>query len=148
MLTIHEFQGPLDAPTRSAVFDLYRRIFGDEPGPAEEDRLDHALGLHLLLARNDGGQPVGFKLGYRERPGRFYSWLGGVLPEYRGQGLARLLMDRQHAYCRDQGYRFIRTQTRNRWRQMLILNLKAGFDVIGTQTNRKGEVIIVLEKKL
>jgi GNAT superfamily N-acetyltransferase len=148
MVTIHEFEGPLDTSIRSPVFDLYRRIFGDEPGAAEEDRLDYAPGLHLLLARNEEGQAVGFKLGYRDRPGRFYSWLGGLLPEYRGQGLARILMDRQHAYCRDQGYRFIRTQTRNRWRNMLILNLKAGFDVIGTQTNRKGEVIIMLEKKL
>jgi hypothetical protein len=31
---------------------------------------------------------------------------------------------------------------------MLILNLKYGFDIIGTYTDNKGESKIILEKKL
>lgn len=63
------------------------------------------------------------KLGInQDRKSRFYSWLGGVYPEYRGQGVASELMCRQHEWCKEQGYEVVRTQTKNKWRSMLILN--------------------------
>lgn len=45
------------------------------------------------------------------------------------------------------GYNVIRTQTRNTWREMLILNLQNGYDVVGTRTEQ-GETTILLEKCL
>ena len=94
-----------------------------------------------------GEELVGCKLGYERKPGHYYSWLGGVHPDYRGQGIAAELMRRQHAWCREQGYQRIRTQTYNRWRAMLLLNLRHGFDIIGTVQGRHG-LTIVLEKEL
>jgi len=41
----------------------------------------------------------------------------------------------------------IRTQTRNTWRNMLILNLRNGFDIVGTFTEQ-GDTTILLEKRL
>ncbi|MBO8157289.1 MAG: hypothetical protein H0Z32_12600 [Bacillaceae bacterium] len=35
-----------------------------------------------------------------------------------------------------------------KWKGMLILNLKHGFDVIGTYTDEKGEPKIILRKNL
>lgn len=93
------------------------------------------------------GRVVGCKLGYERQPGHYYSWLGGVLPEFRGQGLAAELLGRQHAWAREQGYHRIRTHTYNRWRAMLLLNLRHGFDIIGTVQGRHG-LTIVLEKEL
>ncbi|RSK48428.1 GNAT family N-acetyltransferase [Hymenobacter rigui] len=93
------------------------------------------------------GQLVGCKLGYERQPGQYYSWLGGVHPDYRGQGVAAELMRRQHAWCQEQGYRRIRTHTYNRWRAMLLLNLRHGFDIIGTMQGTHG-LTIVLEKHL
>lgn len=58
------------------------------------------------------------------------------------------LMRRQHEWCRSHGYRVIRTHTKNKWRDMLILNIRHGFDVIGTYTDEKGEPKIILEKRL
>jgi GNAT superfamily N-acetyltransferase len=90
---------------------------------------------------------VGCKLGYERKPGHYYSWLGGVHPEFRGQGIAAELMQQQHAWCRVQGYRAVRTHTYNRWRAMLLLNLRHGFDIIGTMQGPHG-LTIVLEKQL
>lgn len=102
--------------------------------------------LHAWLALAHG-QVVGCKLGYERKPGHYYSWLGGVHLSFRGQGIARELMSRQHAWCQQQGYRRIRTQTYNRWRAMLLLNLHAGFDIVGTVQGSRG-LVLVLEKEL
>jgi GNAT superfamily N-acetyltransferase len=102
--------------------------------------------LQAWLALVDG-QVVGCKLGYERKPGHYYSWLGGVHPDFRSQGIAHELMSRQHAWCQQQGYRRIRTQTYNRWRAMLLLNLRAGFDIVGTVQSARG-LVIVLEKEL
>ena len=93
------------------------------------------------------GQVIGFKLGYERKAGQFYSWLGCVDSAYRGQGIADALMRQQHEWCIQQGYVTVRTQTYNQWRGMLILNLKFGFNIIGTQQGAHG-LIILLEKRL
>lgn len=103
-------------------------------------------GLHLILA-TENELVVGCKLGYERKPGHFYSWLGGVHPDYRGHGIASELMHRQHDWCRQNKYHTVRTQTYNQWRSMLILNLRFGFDIIGTVQGKYG-LMIVLEKKL
>ncbi len=53
----------------------------------------------LVGARRPNGSLVGFKLGYCRRPQLHYSWLGGVHPEARRQGLARKLMIHQHEWA-------------------------------------------------
>ena len=108
---------------------------------------DNRRKFHLLLARIDG-QPAGFKLGYERNPREFYSWLGGVAPAFRGIGLAGELMRRQHEWCRAQGHARVQTKTQNRFRDMLLLNLRHGFDVTGTQASDEGGMKIVLEKNL
>lgn len=101
----------------------------------------------LILVALDDDHVVGYKIGYQDRNTRFYSWLGGVCAKYRGKGIASELMLRQHEWCRSQGYTAVRTQTKNKWRSMLILNLRYGFDVIGTYTDEQGEPKIILEKR-
>lgn len=102
--------------------------------------------VQAWLAYEDN-QLVGCKLGYERKPGHYYSWLGGVHPDFRGKGIAAELMRRQHAWCGAQGYHHIRTHTYNRWRAMLLLNLRAGFAIIGTVQGSRG-LTIVLEKEL
>ena len=101
----------------------------------------------LILLAVDDGRVVGYKIGYEERRDRFYSWIGGVHPEYREKGVASELMRRQHDWCLARGYRSVRTLTKNKWRSMLILNLRHGFDVIGAYTDARGEPKIILEKR-
>ena len=101
----------------------------------------------LLLVAVEGDRVVGYKFGYEERPGRFYSWLGGVEPEFRRRGIASALMHRQHRLLEKAGYREVRCHTRNRFRGMLLLSIMHGFDIIGTVWGG-GEIRLVLSKKL
>lgn len=94
----------------------------------------------LILTAKEEELVVGYKIGYEEKPGRFYSWIGGVDPAYRGKGIASTLMLTQHQWCKNNGYTEIITKTKNKWKKMLILNLKHGFDVIGVYTDHKGEL--------
>src|SRR5262245_27281090 len=55
--------------------------------------------LHAAYA---GGELVGFKAGYAATHNRYYSWLGGVREDFRRQGIARHLMDAQHAWAKAQ----------------------------------------------
>ncbi len=93
-------------------------------------------------------QPAGFKIGFELNQNEFYSWLGGVLPEFRGLGIAGDLMVAQHEWCRKQGYLKIGTKTKNQFKSMLILNIKNGFEIIGTEATDKGDLKILMEKKL
>lgn len=104
--------------------------------------------VFLILLAMDGDNVVGYKIGYEDRTCRFYSWLGGVYPEYRRRGVASELMRLQHRWCRSEGYQVIRTHTKNKWRDMLILDLRFGFNVIGTLTDELGETKIILDKNL
>jgi ribosomal protein S18 acetylase RimI-like enzyme len=127
------------------ILQLYERIFQDSRSLTE--RMKTKANLLTIIAL-DQGTIVGFKIGYELDPGKFYSWLGGVDEAYRHQGIASQLMNMQHDYLRERGYRIVQTKTKNKWRAMLILNIKHGFDIIGTYTDEKGEPKIILEKNL
>lgn len=91
---------------------------------------------------------VGYKIGYALDDQIFYSWFGGVRPDCRKLGIASELMRRQHEDFRLLGYGIVRTKTMNKWRGMLLLNIQTGFDVLETEVDQRGQLKIVLEKKL
>jgi GNAT superfamily N-acetyltransferase len=130
-----------------SMCSLHSTIFKNQSPDSIEEELS-GRPKFLILVALDNDEVVGYKIGYQERKARFYSWYGGVYPEYRRQGIASELMLRQHEWCKSQGYRVVRTQTKNKWRSMLILNLRHGFDVVGSYTDEKGESKIILEKRL
>lgn len=139
-------------PTESmltSLLDLLTAVFNNQSRDEFLSDLTyhhHRTPMLTLLAVNNE-QVVGCKLGYERKPGHFYSWLGCVSPAYRGRGIAAELMRRQHDWCRQNGYHTIRTQTYNQWRNMLILNIRAGFDIVGTVQGKRG-LTIVLERKV
>lgn len=93
--------------------------------------------------------PIAFKLGYEHSPEVFYSWLGGVLPDYRGQGIAGELLRLQHQKIKELGYKSVRTYSRNQFKDMMILNLKNGFRIVGTQfRDKESDIAIIFEKTL
>lgn len=95
--------------------DLYRETIGDKP--------------YLLLLAEVDGKPAGFKAGY-ERDGYWYSWLGGVHPDFRRLGIAKSLADKQDEWARSQGYTHVTFKTINRLRGMLKFGLDRGFNII------------------
>ncbi|MCC6281298.1 MAG: GNAT family N-acetyltransferase [Saprospiraceae bacterium] len=148
MINVIEKHGLPDEDTRQTIYIVYEAIFGKPAGEKVQERLSSAPDLLVLWAENEHKQAVGFKIGYRQDPSTWYSWLGGVLPEYREQGIAGRLMQHQHGWVKSRGYRRIQTKTMNRWRSMLILNLKHGFDIIGTYAGNDGQTRIILQKEI
>ncbi|RBP92907.1 acetyltransferase (GNAT) family protein [Cytobacillus firmus] len=134
-----------DAGILSGIIELHKNIFGDSEGLVSKMKSKPQL---LVLAAVDGEKMIGYKMGYAIDEVTFYSWLGGVAPDYRKNGVASMLMEKQHEYLKETGYKVVRTKTMNIWRSMLILNIKHGFDVIETYTDVKGLHKIVLEKRL
>jgi GNAT superfamily N-acetyltransferase len=142
-------QGLPDEPLQTALLDLLTHIFDNQSRAELLSELTYQAtqtGVQTLLAIVDG-RVVGCKLGYERKPGHYYSWLGGVHPDFRGRGIAAELMRQQHDWCRQHHYHTLRTQTYNQWRNMLILNLRHGFDIIGTMQGKHG-LTIVLEKRV
>lgn len=100
----------------------------------------------LILIAYSGKTPVGFKVGY-ERDGYFYSWLGGVLPNYRGHGVAKKLADAQELWAKEKGYDSVTFKTRNRHKAMLCFALKMGLTLLGLKRKEKpGNTVSGLKK--
>ncbi|GAB4024424.1 GNAT family N-acetyltransferase [Spirosoma gilvum] len=134
-------------PLLSSLIDLLDVVFSSRSRLLTELSYQESrtgLQIHLALVED---RVIGCKLGYERKKGHFYSWLGGVHPDFRGQGIASELMRLQHDWCLVQGYQVVRTQTYNQWRSMLSLNIRFGFDIIGVTQGKRG-LAIVLEKRL
>lgn len=120
--------------------------FRDPPG---EERYEERLtGVpHLILIAKVNQEMAGFKVGY-QRAGYFYSWMGGVLPDYRRYGIAKKLADAQEAWARQQGYDTITFKTRNQHKGMLVFALQNGFSIIGFKEKETVETNRILLRKV
>jgi GNAT superfamily N-acetyltransferase len=119
--------------------------------PMSRSKLDGTLKLHtkvLCSVAYDGSKMIGYKLGYGRDAGVFYSWLGGVHPDYQKLGVATELMLHQHEWCKIEGFKKVETRTRNEFVSMLRLNLKQGFQIVGTMAANSGSCKILMEKIL
>lgn len=129
------------------IREFYASIFERVDFDKFEKRIDEAEKLLINLALNEE-KIVGFKIGYRIATKTFYSWVGGVDARFRGRGIAAELMRRQHEWCAANGFEIIRTKTMNRFKSMLILNLKNGFDITEVYRDARAQIKIILEKDL
>ena len=99
--------------------------------PEYSKRLDGTT--HQILTAYNDHNPIAFKIGYQKHSdGSFYSWMGGVLPNYRRKGIANELADIQEAWAKKNGYISIKMQTREKHKAMLALAINRGFQI----TNR------------
>lgn len=147
MIRFVEIEGKPNAALLAEIKVFYQSIFAKTDLEKFSQRIDSAEKLFTGLAFSDN-EIVGFKLGYQIDSTKFYSWIGGVKPEFRRQGIADELMKRQHHWCKQNGFQIVQTKTKNSFKPMLIFNIKNGFDVIEVQRNEQNEVKIVLEKNL
>ena len=124
---------------------VHQAVFGGDV--LKEGKLQDKANL-LAVVAVEHGRVAGFKLGYEQPDGVFYSWLGGVHPDFQRQGIAAQCMIVQHEWCKQKGYHRVRTYGRNEKKAMLLVNLKAGFDIVSTFVDEKGRHKIVFEKVL
>ena len=93
--------------------------------------------VHLILTAYNDHNPIAFKIGYhRHSDGSFYTWMGGVLPNYRRKGIANNLADHQEAWAKKKSYNSIKVQTRSKHNAMLTLLINRGFQI----TNRNEKI--------
>lgn len=140
------WSGPI-ADVADPLLALCDAVFDDFDPAYLCARLPHIADPDLWLAV-ESGEWVGFKLGYRRGDALLYSWLGGVHPRLRGQGVASGLMERQHASAAAAGYRFVETRTRAANNPMILLNLRHGFHIAGFETDARGIAVVTQRKQL
>ena len=103
----------------------------NDPYALEEYKSRISGESHLVLTAKDNKKTVGFKIGYdRFHDGSFYSWMGGVLPQFRRQGIAYTLADEQEGWVRERGYTVIRLKTWKKHQAMLEFCIQRGFAII------------------
>ncbi len=108
------------------------------------------VGNHLSIIARCDGILAGFKVGYdRFGNGSFYSFMGGVIPEFRRQHIATALADYQEKWVRTENYESIIFKTRNKHKNMIIFSLKRGFYIIGHEpAEEMTEDRIIMKKEL
>lgn len=122
----------VDRTSLDVVKRLNAAIFDEERIINTFDREDLMI-LLVMIER----EPVGFKVGYRENRFVYYSAKGGVLPEYRRQGLARKMLYEMMSRARERGYiRFAYDTFPNHNAGMTIMGLQEGFRVVKADFNK------------
>ena len=134
MVELRLLTAPFAEPFVAELLALAERVFGAHDGTELRWKLGRMpdVTVHAGYERDEQRDTlVAFKLGYAATPERYYSWLGGVDPRGRRQGIARRLMEAQHAWARARGYRAVETGALVDNTAMLALNLQFGFRIIG-----------------
>ncbi|MBS4198542.1 GNAT family N-acetyltransferase [Bacillus sp. FJAT-49732] len=134
-----------DNEIMTGILQIHEGIFQDSSIMVKKMENKRNLLIHVASINS---KVVGYKIGYEISNEKFYSWLGGVDTTFRNLGIATKLMEKQHQYLIDKGYKIVQTKTKNKWRQMLILNIKNGFNIMDTYIDKNGEIKIILEKNL
>lgn len=128
------------------IVELFGAVF--RPGRERaffERRLQGRLNPVILVAQIDR-RPVGFAIGYENKPRTFYCWLIGVLPDFRRAGIASQLMEAIAAWARDHAYHTIRFECFNTQRPMLHLAINQNYDIVGLRYDSdNGQNLIILE---
>ena len=134
-------------------YELIRHLYNQVFRPARDvayfqRRLEHHHHKLMMVAELDG-RPVGFSCGYELRPTTYYSWLYGVLPEFRRLGIASQLLAAEQAWAMDHKYEMSRFECYNQHRPMLLLAVKSGYDIVGIRwDSHTANNLVIFEKHL
>ena len=131
------------------IVNLYNEMF--RPPRDLEFFRRRLLGRYnaLLLIANVDGRPVGFSSGFELKPSVFFSWLTGVLPDFRRQGIASQLHEAQCAWATEHAYRYIRMECHNQHRPILQMAIAMNFNIVGMRWDPdRTDNLIVFEKSL
>ncbi|WP_274474872.1 GNAT family N-acetyltransferase [Mangrovimonas aestuarii] len=145
-ITYSSTEGHPDEETLKAMIALSNIIFETNHTSPFIKRLSDKQDVFSVLAY-EGNTPIGFKIGYRINQKTFYSWMGGILEAYRRKGIAKQLALHQEEWVKSRGYSVLRTKSMNRFKPMMIFNLKNGFDIVDSVTDDDGFKVI-FEKRL
>ena len=141
------FEDDLSNNLFTELLNLYNQLFEDADLEFFKTRFTTQANICSVLAFKKT-QLIGFKIGYPVENNTFYSWIGGVNSEFRNIGIGKQLATLQENYAIQKGFSVLKTKSMNRFKPMMILNLKNGFNITKVYTNTKGQTKIVFEKQL
>ena len=139
----------LDPNDLGLVVDLYNQVF--KPANDPEFFKRRFLSRHnvLILVASLDGHPAGFAVGFELKPTVFFSWLYGVLPDYRRAGVGSQLMGATHAWAAEHEYESVRLECQNGHRAAMHMCIDQGYDVMGMRWDPdRGANLVIFEKVL
>ncbi|PTJ81456.1 MULTISPECIES: GNAT family N-acetyltransferase [Mammaliicoccus] len=144
MIHIKEFYNTLPESKNKELSKIHNEIFD-----TNENLNDKFLSKNkiIILVAYKEKAIVGYKIGYEMDSSTFYSWLGGVEKNNRNHGIAQKLMDKQVSILKSKRYEKIQTKSFNKWKSMLILNIKNDFQIRNCYPDNNDSAII-LEKDI
>lgn len=138
--------GPEELPT---IVEMFNKIF--RPARALESFERRFLGRQnvLQLIARQGGEAIGFFLGFELKPDTYFAWFYGVLPQVRRMGVGALLIEEAQKWATAKGYESIRLECYNQQRPMLHLAIELGYDIVGIRWDAdRGGNLVIFEKLL
>lgn len=149
-MSVDLLQAPFSLAFLSDFIETTKRIFGHDAGSdwlgSLKWRLENMPDVTVFAATKET-HLVGFKAGYATAEDRYYSWLGGVDPDFRGLGIAKELMTRQHQWLSGSRFRLLETHVEQDNERMIQLNLDGGLNVVGLFL-KDGKPYFMMQKKL
>jgi len=143
---IIDLVGPEELP---ALCTLYNQIFRPARDVESFQRRFRSRYNVLMLEARLEDRPIGFFMGFELKPGAFFAWFYGVLPEFRRQGIASQLMDAVHSWAKQNEYGSVRFECHNQHRPMLHLAIALGYDIVGIRWDPdRGDNLVIFEKVL
>jgi len=146
-ITYKTIEGIPDSFELKQLEELYESVFDDAQVGFFLKRIQEKEHICSIIAF-ESKKPIGFKIGYHYNKTTFYSWVGGILEEYRKLGVGKKLAQLQEQWAKDNFYSILRTKSMNRFKPMMILNIKNGFNIVDLYTNSSNQTKIVFEKNL
>jgi ribosomal protein S18 acetylase RimI-like enzyme len=116
-ISYKKISGPLTEDQFSEYLKIEEAVFGECLELTSTKQRCSRKDFFLLLAYV-GNDVVGFKSGYSEKLDQFYSWTGGVHPDFRKRGIAEKLMTLQHQSLKEMGYAYVTTKSQNDFKPM------------------------------
>ena len=126
--------GPAEYPLIEVLRETIFGEFGHQSLSTLEDDLRGQQDILCLIAHLEGN-PIGYKIGHRDRAGVYYSKSGGVLKDYRRLGLASRMHEWQVQFAKSRGYERIWFNTFPYFKGMIRFGLRHGFLPVGIETS-------------
>lgn len=102
---------------------------------------------YTQVAVDEGGELLGYIHGKLQGRNAYLGWFA-VKKSSRRRGTGKRLLKKFTSWARQKEARYIVLDTRNRYRDAMIMYLKSGYEVFGTFQAENGDTMIRLRMKL
>ena len=131
------------------IRSLYSQVFGDQFDTLELGRKESdGYSVHTYLLQQDDGTIGGFGI-FLGLGQEVELWHGGVISGQRRKGAGQALISQGMREMAERCYSVMTVCTFNRWNIMLLLLIRNGFRIIGTEySHRWNDVKITLKSEI